>query len=109
MSHANVKENRNLALHARAFHRPGVLARMTGMFYRRALNIRSLTVGEQDAQGLVDVAVRVEGEPAEIERLALAIRNMIDVVHAEVVGAHPLTASPRAGYESGEDDSRRSP
>ncbi|MDG2304192.1 MAG: ACT domain-containing protein [Candidatus Binatia bacterium] len=85
-------------LQARAFHRPGVLARMTGMFYRRALNIRTLSVGEEDEEGLVPIVVRVTGPAAEIERLTLSIQNLIDVTHAEFA-PFPLTAPADGGYE----------
>ena len=69
-------------LRIRAQHRPGALARLTGMFYRRALNIRSLSVGEEAGDGLVPILVRVDGTPAEIERLTLSIRNLVDVAQA---------------------------
>lgn len=79
---------RDFLLRARARHRPGFLARMTGMFYRRALDIRTLVVGEEDDDGLVPIVVRVVGEAREIERLALSVQNLVDVARAEVV---PLT------------------
>ncbi len=93
-------------LHARAHHRPGVLARMTGMFYRRALNIRSLSVGEAGTDGLVPILVRVAGGEPEIERLTLSIQNLIDVAHAEFE-PFPLTESPETRYEWPESVPRR--
>ncbi len=93
-------------VYARARHRPGVLARMTGMFYRRALNIRSLSVGQEGGDGLVPILVRVAGEPAEIERLTLSIQNLVDVVHASFE-PFPLTESPDTRYEWPESVPRR--
>jgi len=90
--------NAEYLLRARAFHRPGVLARMTGMFYRRSLNIRSLSVGQEGDDGLVPIVVRVAGGAAEIERLALSMQNLIDVVSADVVPM-PLTDGLEPGYE----------
>lgn len=72
----------DFSVHARAYHRPGVLARMTSMFYRRALNIRTLTVGEEEHDGLVPIHVRVRGNREEIERLTLSVQNLVDVSQA---------------------------
>lgn len=97
---------KNYLLHARAHHRPGGLARVTGMFYRRALEIRALSVGEQESDGLVSILVRVAGETPDIERLTLSIRNLVDVRYAEFE-PFPLTERLDARYSWPESVPRR--
>ena len=71
-------------VYLRANHRPGVLARITGMFYRRAINIGSVSVGEQSRDGLVTMVVRTRGNEEEIRRLVLSLANLVDVREASL-------------------------
>ena len=71
-------------VYLRAHHRPGVLARITGMFYRRAINIGSVSVGEQCRDGLVTMVVRTRGNEEEIRRLVLLLGNLVDVEEASL-------------------------
>ena len=64
--------------------RPGVLAKIASMFYRRGLNIRTLTVGDGHEPGLAKITVRVEGPRAELERLVPALANLVDVLTVDM-------------------------
>lgn len=72
--------------------RPGVLARIASMFYRRGLNIRSLTVSGTHRDGISKMTVRVAGEPRDVDRLALSIDNLIDVLSTTLVDADETPA-----------------
>lgn len=77
---------------AHVHDRPGVLAKIASMFYRRALNIRTLTVGGTQRAGVSKMVVRVAGARAEIERLATAIDNLVDVLAVELANGTALRA-----------------
>ncbi len=63
---------------------PGALARIASIFHRRALNIETLTVGTTREPELSKMVVRVAGMRAELERVAAAISNLIDVLSVEL-------------------------
>ena len=63
-----------------AHSRPGVLAKIANMFYRRGLNIRTLTVDTTDEPEMAQIVIHVAGDRAELQRLTLSIGNLIDVV-----------------------------
>lgn len=67
-----------------AHSRPGVLAKLAGAFYRRGLDIRSLTVGATREPQLAKIVLRVAGSAAELHRIAAAIGNLVDVLSVEV-------------------------
>lgn len=66
--------------------RPGVLAKIASMFHRRGLNIHTLTVGTTHAERAKMVA-RVLGPRRELERVGLAIDNLVDVLSVEIADA----------------------
>ncbi len=63
--------------------KPGVLARISGLFRRRGLNIASLTVGHSELPKLSRMTFVVEG-PGHIVRLVAAqLDRLVDVVDVE--------------------------
>ena len=68
----------------RVHNRPGVLAKIAGAFHRRDLNIRTLTVVESDEPELSDMTIGVSAPRAALERIGLAIANLVDVVSVEL-------------------------
>jgi acetolactate synthase I/III small subunit len=67
-----------------AHSRPGVLAKLAGAFYRRGLDIRTLTVGATREPELAKIVLRVVGSEAELQRIAAAIGNLVDVLAVEL-------------------------
>jgi hypothetical protein len=67
-----------------AHSRPGVLAKLAGVFYRRGLDIRTLTVGATHEPELAKIVLRVAAAEAELQRIAAAIGNQVDVLRVEV-------------------------
>ncbi len=61
--------------------RPGVLARIAGMFRRRGFNIASLAVGRAEQQGLSRMTFVVEGPANVVQHVAAQLDRLIDVVH----------------------------
>jgi acetolactate synthase small subunit len=63
-----------------AHNRPGVLAKIAGAFYRRGINICALSARPTREPELSKILVRVAAPRAELERVAAALRNLIDVL-----------------------------
>ncbi len=60
--------------------RPGVLARIAGLFRRRGFNIASLAVGRSEQPGLSRMTFVVEGPEEVVRQVAAQLDRLIDVV-----------------------------
>ena len=60
--------------------RPGVLARIAGMFSRRGFNISNLAVGHSETPGLSRMTFVVEGDEWVVEQVTKQLYKLIDVV-----------------------------
>ena len=60
--------------------RPGVLARIAGLFRRRGFNIASLAVGRSERSGLSRMTFVVEGPEEVVRHVAAQLDRLIDVV-----------------------------
>jgi acetolactate synthase I/III small subunit len=60
--------------------RPGVLARISGLFRRRGFNIASLAVGRSEQPGMSRMTFVVEGSDEVIRHVAAQLDRLIDVV-----------------------------
>jgi len=61
-------------------NRPGVLARVSGLFSARGFNIESLAVGETEQHGLSRMTIVVGGDEAILEQVRKQLDKLIDVV-----------------------------
>ena len=60
--------------------RPGVLARIAGLFRRRGFNIASLAVGRSEQPGLSRMTFVVEGPESVVRHVSAQLERLIDVV-----------------------------
>jgi acetolactate synthase-1/3 small subunit len=60
--------------------KPGVLARISGLFRRRGFNIASLAVGRSERTGMSRMTFVVEGPDAVVRHVAAQLDRLIDVV-----------------------------
>lgn len=60
--------------------KPGVLARIAGLFRRRGFNIASLAVGRSEKPGLSRMTFVVEGPEDVVRHVAAQLDRLIDVV-----------------------------
>ena len=60
--------------------KPGVLARISGLFRRRGFNIASLAVGRSESPGLSRMTFVVEGPEEIVKHVAAQLDRLIDVV-----------------------------
>ncbi len=61
-------------------NRPGVLARVSGLFSARGFNIDSLAVGETEKPDLSRMTIVVAGDEAILEQVRKQLDKLIDVV-----------------------------
>ncbi len=61
-------------------NKPGVLARVAGLFRRRGFNIESLAVGVTEKPHLSRMTIVVEGDDKTIEQVTKQLNKLIEVV-----------------------------
>lgn len=70
--------------------RPGVLARVAGLFSRRGFNISSLAVGHSETAGLSRMTFAVEGGDWVVEQVTKQLYKLIDVVRVTNLSAESI-------------------
>ena len=63
--------------------RPGVLARISGLFRRRGFNIASLAVGRSERPGLSRMTFVVEGPAHVVQHVAAQLDRLVEVVEVQ--------------------------
>jgi len=61
-------------------NKPGVLARVAGLFSRRGFNIKSLAVGPTEIDGLSRITVVVDVEDLPLEQVTKQLNKLINVI-----------------------------
>lgn len=61
-------------------NKPGVLARMSGLFARRGFNIDSLAVSETEDPAISRMTITVEGDELTLEQICNQLIKLIDVI-----------------------------
>jgi acetolactate synthase-1/3 small subunit len=61
-------------------NRPGVLARISGLFARRGFNIESLAVSITDDPGISRMTITVSGDDNVLEQITKQLNKLIDVI-----------------------------
>ncbi|GAW92568.1 acetolactate synthase small subunit [Calderihabitans maritimus] len=61
-------------------NRPGVLARIAGLFSRRGYNIESLAVGQTENPDIARMTIVVDGDDRVIEQVSKQLHKLIDVI-----------------------------
>ena len=70
--------------------RPGVLARIAGMFSRRGFNISNLAVGHSETAGLSRMTFVVEGDQWVVEQVTKQLYKLIDVVRVNDISSDSI-------------------
>jgi len=61
-------------------NKPGVLARVSGLFARRGFNIESLAVSETEDPQTSRMTIVVSGAPRTLEQISKQLHKLIDVI-----------------------------
>lgn len=72
-------------LHAHS--RPGVLAKVASAFYRRDINIGSLSAAPTQRPEVAKIVISAAAPHAVLQRVAAGLNNLVDVLSVEWVGA----------------------
>ncbi|MGN0997254.1 MAG: acetolactate synthase small subunit, partial [Candidatus Ventricola sp.] len=64
---------------------PGVLSRVSGLFFRRGFNIESLAVGPTQDNEVSRITIVVKGDDAHIEQLVQQLYKLICVQKVQVM------------------------
>ncbi len=70
--------------------KPGVLARVAGLFRRRGFNIESLAVGVTEKEGISRMTIVVSGDDRTIEQVTKQLNKLIDVVKVSDVSVNSV-------------------
>ena len=80
---------------------PGPLARITAMLHRRGLDVAALCVAPAPGNArLADLVLEVRAPRPDVERLALAIGNLVDVHAVGVAFGGGRGCDPGGALES---------
>lgn len=72
-------------------NQPGVLTKISSVFYRHNYNIESLTVGKMHHLGLSKILISVPIDDRDIELLRRQIENLVDIKWAKLLDRNQST------------------
>ena len=64
-------------------HKPGVLYKVSNMFWRRGFNIESVAIGAAEKEDLARMTITIKGEETDAEQLVGQLEKLIDVLKAQ--------------------------
>ncbi len=64
-------------------HKPGVLYKVSNMFWRRGFNIESVSIGTAEKEDLARMTITIKGEEKDAEQLVGQLEKLIDVLKAQ--------------------------
>ena len=73
--------------------RPGVLARVSGLFSRRGFNIESLAVGPTELKGISRMTIMVSVEDFPLEQVTKQLNKLVNVI--KIVEQEPANSVSR--------------
>jgi acetolactate synthase-1/3 small subunit len=71
-------------------NRPGVLARVAGLFSRRGYNIDSLAVGRTEKPELARMTIVVEGDDQIIQQVGKQLNKLVEVISVRDISNEPI-------------------
>ena len=72
--------------------RPGVLARIAGLFSRRGFNIASITVGSSERPGCSRMTIVTSGDDRTARQIEAQLLKLIDVLEVEDISAERIVS-----------------
>jgi len=71
-------------------NKPGVLARVAGLFRRRGFNIESLAVGITEKETISRMTIVVAGDDRTIEQVTKQLNKLIDVIKVSDISSNAV-------------------
>jgi len=69
--------------------KPGVLARVAGLFSRRGFNIDNIAVGETITPGISRMTITVEGSDTLVEQVVKQLHKLVNVIKVSNLSEEP--------------------
>jgi acetolactate synthase-1/3 small subunit len=88
-------------------NKPGVLARIAGLFARRGFNITSLAVGETDEPAVSRMTIVVDADGKPLEQIVKQLHKLINVLRIEELPTDSSVEREVALIKVGADAGRR--
>ena len=88
-------------------NKPGVLARVSGLFARRGFNIESLAVSITDDVTVSRMTIVVEGDDTVLEQITKQLHKLIDVIKVEDYQGMPIVQRELAMIKVNAESSNR--
>ena len=79
------KQMETYIISIRAENKPGVLARMTGIFGRRGVNIMSLTASPTLEKGVSSLTIVMKGSEKEVEMVKKLLNKLVEVIDVKLL------------------------
>ena len=73
---------RTFIISALVEHKPGVLYKVSNMFWRRGFNIESISIGTAEQEDLARMTITIKGEEEDAIQLVGQLEKLIDVLKA---------------------------
>src|SRR5437868_867055 len=89
-------------------NKPGVLARIAGLFARRGFNIESLAVGTTDDPTISRVTLTVDGANHRIEQVTKQLHKLVNVIKIRDLEPEDAVSRELALLKVSADESTRS-
>lgn len=87
--------------------KPGVLAKVSGMFRRRGFNIANLAVGHSETPHLSRMTFVVQGDESVLEQVTKQLYKLVDVVHVSDIPRTHMVSRELALIKIGTTESNR--
>ena len=88
-------------------HRPGVLARISGLFARRGYNIESLAVGPTDDDSMARITLTVDGAAHPIDQVTKQLHKLVNVIKIRDLEPEEAVARELALFKVSADSDTR--
>ncbi|MGI8945759.1 MAG: acetolactate synthase small subunit [Thermoleophilaceae bacterium] len=88
-------------------HRPGVLARISGLFARRGYNIESLAVGPTDDDSMARITLTVDGAAHPIDQVTKQLHKLVNVIKIRDLEPEEAVARELALFKVSADQDTR--
>lgn len=89
-------------------NKPGVLARVAGLFSRRGFNIESLAVGITDKPDVSRMTIVVSGDDHVLEQVTKQLNKLVDVIRVSDLDPDKTVERELAQFKVRADKSNRS-
>ncbi len=89
-------------------NKPGVLARVSGLFSRRGYNIESLAVSITEDPGVSRMTIVVEGDDDVLEQISKQLNKLVDVIRVTDYQGIPIVQRELAMIKVTAESSSRS-